>query len=338
VPRYFFPPRKDADMRVPNEVLKCVVFIGREHGAAVKYIGAGFFVVLEEKEGADAFRFPYLVTANHVADAIDGGPFKIRGNNKSGEAIEIAANEDGNVKWFRHSQGKSIDVAVCQFGLPTAEFDALALNTNMFATRELAQKRVGVGDEVLVTGLFSKIKGNSKNIPIVRVGNLAMAPYEPVVPTKLGNIEAYVIEVRSLDGISGSPVFIRQTGDLKGAHKWGTSEPAILQTYTDVIYLLGLAHGHWNLDPADLNNPDFPHRDEGINIGLAIVIPAAHILEVIHNEELTEMRKQAKDDLAQKDQGATMDSAIATSFTKEDFEHALKKASRKIEPPKGKKV
>jgi len=335
VPRYSLTPRKDIDMRVPDEVLKCVVFIGREHGVSIKYFGTGFFVLLKEKEGQDTFQFPYLVTANHVADAVDAAPFKIRINRKSGEAVELSANEFGDVKWHRHSKGKSVDVAICPWQplqFPSRDFDAKAIETDYFLTRELAKETgIGVGDEVLITGLFTKIRGESRNIPIVRIGNLAMAPSEPIVPTKLGNIEPYVIEAKSLGGISGSPVFIRQTASIAaGVFKWGTNIPATIQGYTDVFHLLGLAHGHWKIDPADLDNPDVEHDDEGINIGLAIVVPASQILEVIQNdEELINMRRQAKDEVIAKRKGSTMDSAATPPFTKGDFEQALKKASRK---------
>lgn len=75
--------------------------------------------------------------------------------------------------------------------------------------------------------------------------------------------------------------------------------------------------------------------EEGFNVGRAIVVPASHILEVLHNGELAAMRKELKDKELAKNKGATMDSATnESSFTKEDFEQALKKASRKIEPKK----
>jgi hypothetical protein len=336
VARYSLTPRKDIDMHVPEEVLKCVVFIGREYGVSVKYIGTGFLVLLVETEGQHTFRFPYLVTANHVADAIDGAPFKIRVNNKSGEAVEIAANESGDVKWYRHPRGKEVDVAVCEWKMPAKAFDTLAVESTIFLTRELAEKtHIGVGDEVLITGLFSKITGKSKNVPIVRIGNLAMAPDEAIVPTALGNIEAYIIEAKSLGGISGSPVFIRQTADLvKAFHKWGTNEFVTIQAFTDVFHLLGLVHGHWKIDPAELNDPQVVHVDEGINVGLAIVVPASQILETLHHGELINMRRKAKDKALAEYQGSTMDSAAKPAFTKEDFDNALKKASRKVEPKK----
>lgn len=321
-------------MRVPDEVLKCVVFIGRDKGVAVEYIGTGFFVSLAEKEGGRTFRFNYLVTANHVANAIDGAPFKIRANRRTGQAAEVSVNESGNVKWYRHSKGDAVDVAVCDVTLPTNQFDTKAIGTDGFLTRELAETtHIGAGDEVLITGLFSKITGDEKNIPIVRVGHLAMAPSEPIVPTSLGNIEAYVVEVKSLGGISGSPVFIRQTIDIPGLFKWGTNIPATAQAYSNVVRLLGLAHGHWNLDLQKINDPSPEHAQDAFNIGLAIVVPAEHILEVLNNKELTEMRAKLIEQEFAKHQGATMDSASGDdekTFTREDFESALKKATRHV--------
>jgi hypothetical protein len=286
-------------MRVPDEVLRCVVFIGREHGTAVKYVGTGFFVSVAEKDGSLSFRFTYLVTANHVANAVDGAPFWIRMNRKSGEAVEVPVNESGNIKWFRHSKGESIDVAVCELSFPSTDFAILAVTTDAFLTSKLAEEsHIGAGDEVLVTGLFTKIKGDERNIPIVRTGNLAMAPNAPVVPTSLGDIEAYLIEVKSLGGISGSPVFIRQTIDIPGLFKWGTNIPATAQAYSNVIYLLGLAHGHWNIDAKEINNPTLEHVEEGFNVGLAIVVPASHILEILNKQELIDRRRARKDEVA----------------------------------------
>jgi len=332
--RYSLPPRKDINMRVPDEVLKCVVFLGVEHGVSVKWVGTGFLVSLEEKKGEDTFRFTYLVTANHVADDLDGVPFKIRANRKSGEAVEIAANEYGDLVWHRHPKGESVDVAVCWWQMPSRDLDLLSIPTGMFLTREIAEKtNVGPGDEVSITGLFTKIKGQSKNLPIVRIGNLAMVPHGPVVPSGVGNIEAYLVEVKSLGGISGSPVFIRQTVDIPGLFLWGTNTPATAQAYSNVIRLLGLAHGHWNIDLEEIDNPMIKHVEDGFNVGLAIVVPASHILEVLHCGEVTDMRRKLKDAEIGKTKGATMDSANdETSFTKEDFEAALKKASRKIDP------
>jgi hypothetical protein len=311
------------------------VFLGVNHGAETKYVGTAFFVQIEEKENQGTFRFTYLVTANHVAEALEGVPFTIRGNTKTGEVIEIHANESGNVKWYQHRLGKTVDAAACSWEFPSRDLDALAFHTNIFLTDDKPEaKLIGVGDEVLITGLFTLVTGKSRNIPIVRIGNLAMSPREAIVPTKLGDIEAYIIEARSIGGLSGSPVFIRQTIDLHGAVKWGTNIQSPLQTYSNVIYFLGLVHGHWDIEAAKINDPTIEPQEEGINMGLAIVVPASQILELLNGKELSTLRQQTKEKAQSKRHVSTMDSAVTKStFTKEDFEQALKKASRKL-PPK----
>jgi hypothetical protein len=48
--------------------------------------------------------------------------------------------------------------------------------------------------------------GDLKNVPIVRVGNLASYPSEQIQTRAFGRMEAYLIEARSIGGLSGSPV------------------------------------------------------------------------------------------------------------------------------------
>lgn len=163
-------------MRVPDEVLKCVVFIGREHGFTTEWIGTAFLVLVEEQEGQHQFNFPYLVTANHVAKLVEAAPFKVRANTRSAHAVEISANECGDFRWYGHPKGSSIDVAVCPWR-PAKEIALKAIRTGMFFAKEHTESdNVGPGDEVIISGLFAKVTGKTLNLPIVRVGNLALAP------------------------------------------------------------------------------------------------------------------------------------------------------------------
>jgi hypothetical protein len=70
---------------------------------------------------------------------------------------------------------------------------------------------IGIGDAVFITGLFSHHPGKARNLRVIRVGNIAAMPDEPV-KTQRGEMEAYLIEARSLGGLSGSPVFVRPVG------------------------------------------------------------------------------------------------------------------------------
>jgi hypothetical protein len=105
--------------------------------------------------------------------------------------------------------------------------------------------------------------------------------------------------------------------------------------------LLGLVHGHWDINEKELNNSDIvPVDKHGVNVGIGIVVPAVKILETIHRQELVEMRNAGDEDLARKTKTTTMDSIKRKSspptgtFTKADFEAALKKASSKLSDQK----
>jgi hypothetical protein len=176
----------------------------------------------------------------------------------------------------------SVDVAVYPYAPPLETYDYKAVHVNTFLTGEIIQqKEIGVGDEVFVTGLFAHAAGSQRNLPIVRTGNIAMMPDE-VIPTDSGNIEAYLIEARSIGGLSGSPVFVRQTVALG----------------IGGFYLLGLMHGHWEI-PTDRKNDSLMGNDlhGKVNMGIAIVIPAKKILEVLNHPELVEMRRMQDETL-----------------------------------------
>ena len=54
-----------------------------------------------------------------------------------------------------------------------------------------------------------------------------------------------------------------------------------------IFYLLGLMHGHWDrVVPVDVTGDDIEF--ESVNMGIAIVVPAKKILEVINQPSLAE--------------------------------------------------
>lgn len=139
----------------------------------------GFFVVVELEEEATRWNFAYLVTAKHTADVIKGSPFYIRVNLRNGTAEDVEMNRQGQpIVWYTHPTDPDADVAVVPVTIPE-EVDTLCLPSSMIigeAKRE--ELRIGIGDEVFMIGLFAHLKGKTKNVPISRVGNIAMFPEE----------------------------------------------------------------------------------------------------------------------------------------------------------------
>jgi len=209
----------------------------------------------------------------------------------------------------------------------------------MFVKEEsLGEKGIGVGDEVFITGLFSKVIVTTRVLPIIRMGNVAMIPKEKI-PDGNNLIEAYLIESRSIGGLSGSPVFVRETLKLQTTNiKPGADFSKVSDRYPgesfgklfDVVemlgvgryYLLGSAVGHWDL-PTGVSN-------EAVNMGISLVTPAGKILEILLQPELKELMKEVEEDIGRSKASATQvtrDSTVMSAvFSKDQLEEALKKA------------
>ena len=152
---------------------------------------------------------------------------------------------------------------------------------------------IGVGDEIFVTGLFTAVPGISRNIPIIRHGNIAMMPEEQI-QTELGYADVFLVELRSIGGLSGSPVFVRNTIGFPIRKIDGSS--GMLYGSGSGDTLLGLMHGHWDIKESEMNNANFSHdRKRGVNMGIGIVIPAIKIYETLYSAELVCMRKEQEE-------------------------------------------
>jgi|HubBroStandDraft_3_1064219.scaffolds.fasta_scaffold25388_3 hypothetical protein len=263
-------------MRVPDEITKCVVFMGDLDPAddIVVPRGTAFSVALLP---ARQFSLPacYLVTAKHVITDLEkistDGKICIRANARDGGCLNIWTLRNN---WFTHPSDEVADVAVCPLTLPVSKFDIHHVPQSMAVTSEtIVRVGIGVGDEVFITGLFVNHFGRAQNIPIVRMGNIAMMANEPLITKDGKEEEAILIEARSIGGLSGSPAFVNTSGVRRGQVITGEGE---------CIYWLGLVAGHWD---GGLE-ADTATQDKGVNRGICIVVPATKILEVILQDAL----------------------------------------------------
>lgn len=259
--------------------------------------------------------FTYLITAKHCADKLSGGKWFVRVNKKGGGSITVEVAED--LQWATHpTEAEAVDVAVVPWGLPIGA-DAGYLQDSMFATDEIiADYKMGCGDEVCVTGLFSKLTGTERNQPIIRIGNVAMMPDEPLPEITIGDYcgpaTVYLVESRSLGGLSGSPVFIRQSVRLDTTVPERTARGELtgqnLAVYGQSrFFFLGSMHGHWKIradEHNDVHITSVRSNNESLAIGIAIVIPAKKILEILNQDSFRRGREQANKE-QKPSQGAT---------------------------------
>jgi hypothetical protein len=164
------------------------------------------------------------------------------------------------------------------------DYDISPIPIEIFVTdQRMAENDLGLGDEVFTVGLFTRYFGRSTLIPIVRTGNIAMMPKEKVPLAHFGLADVYLVEGRSIGGLSGSPVFCRETMQMPGMDQNGRKRAI---AGVGRIHFLGLMHGHWDL-PREFADAE---QAEAVNMGISIVIPATKILEILFSPALIEAR------------------------------------------------
>lgn len=309
-PRVWSEPPEDFGMRVPDQLLKCVVFIGidvldsQTGTKSFKLGGTGFIVSVPAEKVPDMW-FCYLVTAKHSVDKIAGRPFGVKANTTDGQSM-VFMSRAGWKWWFHPTEEDAVDVAVTPWRIEPHE-DIIAIPVGMFLTDDVIHEHhIGCGDEVFIMGLFSFLHGNERNISLVRIGNLAMMPGKNLVSGRLSgrmaNIEAYLIEARSIGGLSGSPAFVRENVLQEMFVKSRTKTEKKLVCHSGDFYLLGLMHGHWSTLPENKNEVEIipeTQDEDRVNLGIAIVVPAKKILEVINQPKLIEERRRLEAEHAQ---------------------------------------
>jgi hypothetical protein len=331
-------------VRVSDFVLKCVGFVGEVHERDANDVvrgdlhATGFFVCIPSAVRHGLY-YLYFVTARHVAEELRNVDVYVLVNKRGGGTTEILASEPAN--WYLHPTDLTCDVAVCPMVYsPPAELLPVPFE-HLLTPKSIEDFGIGIGDEVFATGLFSEIPNTTKNIPILRHGNIAMMPTEQL-QTELGYADVYLVEARSLGGLSGSPVFVRPTGKIPVQLQPGTGVEGLLAV-RDRIKLLGLMHGHWDVKESEINNPTITHdRKRGVNYGVAIVTPAIKIIETLNRPDLLEVRMGNEEALKRSgipgmDSASSKDSDVQTTETgfelpvptDEQFFDGLKKASRK---------
>ena len=278
-------------MLVSEELRQCVAFAYYRNRATGFREPAGtvFFVVdIDDPDLGPATGPVFAVTARHVIDKVATAG--------SDDRVWLRLNTSaGGSDWFDlplsiwrwHPSGDATartgyrddpyyDVAACLFVPDPERFQFTSVRTDVLVDDEkITRYAIAPGDDVFLTGLFVNHLGRDRNLPIVRCGNLAAMP-EELVATEVGPMEAFLIEARSIGGLSGSPCFVSL-----GQYRLIGRE---LQPQDQLaIFLLGMVHGHWDAARGDVVPADAGDQ-ETINKGIAIVIPAQHIIETIRQE------------------------------------------------------
>jgi hypothetical protein len=212
--------------------------------------GTGFLAAVVESN--DTVRSHFAVTNAHV---IRDGFRTIRINTTDGPPDIVDTRED---EWKTDPEGD--DIAICPF-FPKSRHDYKYARSNMFVTEQKVEEyNIGPGDEVFMVGRLVGHEGAARNFPVARFGNIAKLPSEKV-KNGLGIARPhFLVEVRSVSGFSGSPVFIYDTQGSVGRGARHIAMPDML---------VGIDCGH------------VAQHEEHISAGIAAVVPAWRLLELL---------------------------------------------------------
>jgi hypothetical protein len=273
-------------MRLGREARKCVVFFGvPEDANEITYRGTGFLAEFKHSSGR---KFRYLITATHVATKLTAGDF-IRMNRVDGGAYNEEINR---IDWVFHPTS-DIAVAPFQWG---QQYDVVPLELNYGLTEaRRVQKAIDCGDIIYIVGLFRLHRGSKKNVPIVHVGHIAAMPDEeelvslrdPVTQQER-KVAAYLIEAQTLEGLSGSPVFVRRGVKATLAQH----DTRVKPLGYGAIFLMGVYLGAWDARPGEILEADRDFKQRlRVPVGIGSVAPFDHIMEVVEGPQMELMRQ-----------------------------------------------
>lgn len=270
------------DMRIKDiaGVRDGVVYIGLERDGLFTPYGSGFLVNLWiDKE----WRVICVVTALHVIQAVPGETVYVRLNRKVGGAASVPIESKQILGWQNN------DLAIFGINLGTDIYDYKALDVDEGKLLQARYMFEGItyGDEVYAVGLYTSHYGLTRNVPIVRIGHVALLPGGEPVRGPGGYVDAYLIELRTIAGLSGSPVYLNPPEVRVKGKKFQYLDG---NWYLPIGILVGyhvveskedqVVVAKWQT-PQEAEEPKDTYSLDQRNTGFGIVIPFEKVVEML---------------------------------------------------------
>jgi hypothetical protein len=256
------------------------------------YAGTAFLLGVSDPK-LNGGAFTYLVTNRHLAQPgiEDGRPcqpiaYFLRADMKVATSGSYSAVEQipVNVLTWNYSSDPSVDLAITPISIKPDKVDVEFLpSTLLMSDADITQDKVEEGDSVLFTGLFVQMVGQAHSEPIIREGKIAMMPKEQI-PTTLRSLgDVYLVDCHVFGGNSGSPMFIDLAGQREGGFIAGIN-----------YKLFGVVSGYVKESSTfELKTVAAYAGTVDANSGVAVVVPAQKILDIINSTALTYQRERA---------------------------------------------
>ena len=160
------------------------IFVAYWDGEKHVFIGTGFLVGQLLPDTTESFI--YVVTAKHLVEVCERCSkdlsLYLRFNSAETGATWIQTPIQA---WISHPSETNVDVAVMEnpfdnFGPDIDHYFWPLEESQVGLNDNINGEKIETGDEVFIVGLFGHHIGNSKNWPLVRIGNIAAGPDEPI--------------------------------------------------------------------------------------------------------------------------------------------------------------
>ena len=303
-------------VRLADDARKCVVFIGQlakdnDNALDPNRTATGFFL-FSDLDGIGSY---YLVTNKHVALTCGEAPFHIRFNHKDSEESFLHLVEEAD--WAFHGDD-TVDLAILEFQPPT-EADVLAFPAkHILDPPRTEAKRIGPGDITYVVGLFKRLPGTNRSLPVVHTGHLALLSEgnervksldwdQPLDKEARKDIKAHLVQAHTLSGASGSPVFIK-----RGIKTLPVEETGVWPKAYGAVFLLGVWQGSFEARPNDVLAAETGSENDRVSIGLGNVVPGHQVTEILRGEKLSVLRVKRASKKAAKEPAAKPDLTLYT--------------------------
>jgi hypothetical protein len=278
---------------IPQAYLDCCEYIYKtrvdaEAGALTG--GSGFFVGAKLEENKDSTQL-YVVTAKHVLRGMEHPVLRV---NVAEGGVDYLTTD--RASWVGHPDGD--DLAVCQIEIEYGKYSMRCAFVEDFVDYR-KNSLLYPGDEVFMVGRFFSHEGKQQNAPSVRFGNISMLAMETMKTFEDYDQRTFLVEQRSLPGYSGSPVFVFLDPSQPRPPLWmvAINRAGKINLETTGPWLLGVDWVHIQnyeevLESTAPKKIAVPLRYVKVNTGMAGVIPAWRIADIINSEEFVMYRRK----------------------------------------------
>lgn len=247
-------------------------------------IGTGF-IVGYPLPGEEARVIPLVVTAKHVLG--DHKKVLARFSTQEGSSTAFVQYDIENMRkendYWEYPGDDGVDIAVFRsLHFEGTKYQPLPLD--LIATKEtFAENVIRQTDRIIFPSLLINFMGSAQNYPVIRDGSIALIPGERV-PMRymvgsrevVTRQEVILVDATSVQGASGSPIFLWPGPRLKGKsfHIAGTKP-----------YLLGIMHGFYPAVPREAFEVETSHERTmySENSGIAIIFPSWKLHDIFES-------------------------------------------------------